>query len=423
MNKMNKRYDVIVIGAGLAGVQAALSAKNSQRNVLLITKGFGSFYYGSGVVDLLGVKERKMPVKPWASLDNLPGKHPYQIMGTDQVRQGIGEFVQLMEETGYPFIHHHQEKNFFLPTALGNIRSTYLAPLSLAQGDIRLGGKIKLFGLEGFHYFSPSLAASRLTKEYQGLGMNSEISFRILELGKIRPGPISVYDLALWLDDPNHGERLIKQILPQLGQEERIGFPAILGLENHRQVLAQIEERVGKKVFEIPTLPPSVPGIRLHQHLFKIMNKKGIDCRMGYPVIGAEVKGNRIIDIQVAVPGKNIRFCGEKYILATGGLGSDGLLSEPGRVKEPIFNLPIHQDHDVERWSRINLIKEQPYAHFGVRVDQKMRPVDSEGRICYHNLYAAGSILAYFDGIAERSMGGVDISTGFVAGKECGGEV
>ncbi|MEL7566261.1 MAG: FAD-binding protein, partial [Dehalobacterium sp.] len=124
MNRMKKKYDVIVIGGGLAGIQAALSAKNSQTEVLLIAKGFGSFYYGSGVIDLLGATQEKLITRPWSNLDNLSCFHPYKILGENQVRQGLAEFYQLMEETGYPLITNDQGENFFLPTALGSIRPT-----------------------------------------------------------------------------------------------------------------------------------------------------------------------------------------------------------------------------------------------------------------------------------------------------------
>ncbi|MEL7566260.1 MAG: FAD-binding protein, partial [Dehalobacterium sp.] len=299
----------------------------------------------------------------------------------------------------------------------------YLAPLSLAQGNLRFAKKIKLFGVAGFHYFSPRLVVRELTKAYHRLGMHSEISCGMVKLRKIRPGPVSAYDLALWLDHPDHVGEVIKQVLPQLEQEERIGFPAILGLGNHRQVLTRIEKETGKKVFEIPTVPPSVPGIRLHQHLFMMMRKKGIDCIIGYPAAGAEINGDRISSVRVNVPGKNITFSGKKYILAAGGLGSEGLVAGPGWIKEPLFNLPVYNDQEVGRWSTSKLLEEQPYACFGLRVDEKMHPLDAEGHICLENLHAAGSIIAYFDGVAERSTGGVDIATGFMAGKECGGEV
>lgn len=215
---------------------------------------------------------------------------------------------------------------------------------------------------------------------------------------------------------------VIKQVLAQLGQEEKIGFPAILGVEKHRQVLAQIEEGTGRKVFEIPTIPPSVPGIRLHQQLLTIMRKKGIECITGYPAFAPEIKGDTISCIQVASPGKTISFQGEKYILATGGLGSEGLVSGPGWVREPLFNLPVYHDQDVESWSSEHLFEAQPYASFGIQVNENMQPVAEDGQSLFANLYGAGSILAHFDGGAEKSTGGVDIATGFAAGRECGGE-
>lgn len=421
---MNRRgYEVIVIGAGLAGIFAALSAKHSQNKVLLIGKGFGSFYYGPGVIDLLGSKEGAMITNSWEESGHLPMLHPYKILGENRVRQGVKQFLHQMEAAGYPFIFRDNGENLLLPTALGSIRPTYLAPLAQAQGDLEIGGKIKLLGVEGFYYFSPRLAAANLSKALNKRGKENEITWGMLQLGVIRPGPISAYDLALWLDHPGHVGEMLKQLLPQLGQEERIGFPAILGLANHRQVLARIEEAAGRRVFEIPTIPPSVPGIRLHQILSMLIREQGIDCIItGYPAAAVERKGDFVHCVQVAAPGKNISYQGEKFILATGGLGSAGLVSGPGWVREPLFNLPVYHHQEVGRWSTSNILEEQPYACFGIRVDQKMGSLDAQGQLCYVNLHAVGSILAHFDGVAEKSAGGVDIATGFIAGKVCGGE-
>ena len=46
--------DVVVIGAGLAGLSAAIKAADAGLSVTLITKGVGGIQLGTGTVDILG---------------------------------------------------------------------------------------------------------------------------------------------------------------------------------------------------------------------------------------------------------------------------------------------------------------------------------------------------------------------------------
>jgi len=420
---MNSTYDVIVLGGGLAGQVAALTAKTPQNRVLLVTKGYGSFYYGPGVIDVLGRRCGKPVVQPWGQIDQLRVLHPYRILGEQRVRQAIDLFARHLGENGFPLLGGSQGKNLLLPTALGSIRPTYLAPLSIAQGEVRQEGDVKILGFEDFPYFSPQLVAAHLSQGLNRLGITKKVSWGTVKLGLGRQRPISSYDVALWLDHADHRRSFINELLSQLGREERIGFPAVLGLTQHREVVDRLEQELGKRVFEIPTIPPSVPGIRLHESLSGLLREKGVEMWTGYPVIGATIRRNYIQEVQVDVPGKTRSLQGNRFILATGGLGGEGLLSGPGWVKEPVFDLPVYFHPHVDKWSHRHLWKEQPYACFGLRVDSKMRPLDGEGNVCFTNLFAAGNILAFFDSTAEKSSSGIDIATGITAGRACREEV
>ena len=66
--------DVVVIGAGLAGLAAAIKAADAGLSVTLVTKGVGGIQLGTGTVDILGY--RPEPVE--APLEALVGAHrPY----------------------------------------------------------------------------------------------------------------------------------------------------------------------------------------------------------------------------------------------------------------------------------------------------------------------------------------------------------
>ena len=71
--------DVVIIGAGLAGLAAAIKAADAGLSVTLITKGVGGIQLGTGTVDILGYGPD--PVE--APLDAIPAHvasrptHPY----------------------------------------------------------------------------------------------------------------------------------------------------------------------------------------------------------------------------------------------------------------------------------------------------------------------------------------------------------
>ena len=78
--------DVVVIGAGLAGLAAAIKAADAGLSVTLITKGVGGIQLGTGTVDILGYGPD--PVE--APLDAIPAHvasrptHPYAHVTPDQ---------------------------------------------------------------------------------------------------------------------------------------------------------------------------------------------------------------------------------------------------------------------------------------------------------------------------------------------------
>jgi glycerol-3-phosphate dehydrogenase subunit B len=51
----------------------------------------------------------------------------------------------------------------------------------------------------------------------------------------------------------------------------------------------------------------------------------------------------------------------------------------------------------------------------GVAVDEKLRPVDGEGRVVYENLHVAGATLAGAVPWREASGNGLSLSTGYAA--------
>ena len=76
------------------------------------------------------------------------------------------------------------------------------------------------------------------------------------------------------------GERLVG------GDEDRLRAAAMLGLRDPHGAWSDLRERLGRPVFEIPTLPPSVPGMRMFEALRAALRAAGARLVMGARVVG-----------------------------------------------------------------------------------------------------------------------------------------
>ncbi len=94
--------------------------------------------------------------------------------------------------------------------------------------------------------------------------------------------------LAHELDDAARRSRLGKHLKQIVQPGERIGLPAILGMDAHAEAMTDLQDICGVPVFEIPTLPPSVPGIRLFTALRDKLLSMGVRVETGMEIIGAE---------------------------------------------------------------------------------------------------------------------------------------
>ena len=88
--------------------------------------------------------------------------------------------------------------------------------------------------------------------------------------------------------------------------DERVGLPAVLGLRDPHGAWADLQRRLGRGVFEIPTLPPSVPGMRAFEALRTALRAAGGRLILGSEVIGAERDGGRVTAVATHAAGHDV---------------------------------------------------------------------------------------------------------------------
>jgi glycerol-3-phosphate dehydrogenase subunit B len=412
--------DLLVIGAGLAGLTAAWRAAQRGLQVKVIAKGWGATHWGAGCVDVFGYAPEngedplEKPDRAIQELIEAAPQHPYSLIGLEKLDYALRAVQALFQKGGY-LLHGSIERNWLLPSAAGAFRPTCLAPETMIAGDLRSPEPLLLVGFGGYHDFCPHLAADNLRA--QGIEARA-IEVVLPSLQKRRR--VDTMTLMHLFEREDFRAEAAGVIQPHLNEKPRVGLPAVLGLRAATRVLRDLEDRLACRVFELPGLPPSVPGMRLHHVLVEAIQQAGGQVLNGMEVQGMTAKNGRIEAVWAEAAARKIPHRAANYIVSTGGFLGDGIrVDHRGRVREMVFDLPVTGIPARGEWFQSEFLSAQGQRLYrsGVSVGPGWQPVDAEGKLLYKNLYAAGGALAHHDPLRERSLEGVGLATGYQAGE------
>lgn len=401
--------DLIIVGEGLCGLFAAILASEHGASTTLVAQGRGGLSTSHGCVDVW-----KAGLSAGA-LRGLPEHHPYRIAGWSNIERALRAFLVITSRAGLAY-RGSLEESLTFPTAIGGIHTTSLAPESLARGDISDKSAAFTVGeVEGFRDFSGRLVRDNLARS--GRPAPEIVSLPII--GDAPRRDLYAHDLARRFDHAEWRSELARAWKPRLGGIRLLGVPAVLGLREPAGVLAMLEDRLDVRIFEIPTLPPSIPGLRLERLLRRTALAAGVQLIEGSRATGlvdGRSGGKRVTGVVIQSAGGPRTFSAGAVLLATGGVLHGGLVGrQNGRFVESVFDLPIHAPSSRKEWTTDVPLGAQPYASYGVRVDAVMRPVSDADIPYFSNLYAAGGLLSAGDRALEGSRQGIDLLTAYRA--------
>ncbi len=400
------RFDVIVIGLGLSGLMAAKTASEAGRRVLIVGKGIGSLGILSNTVDILGRASRdslKEDVLAWIG-DN--PRHPYALAGWQGIEEALRSFVSLFPPP-YDF-SAPGGRNSLIPTGAGTRHPAYLVPATMLGGIDADWGKTLIVGFEGFKDFFAEYVAHHL--KARGI---------TIPLPRADQGGITATAIARLMEEPGFTGELAYGIKKRWAGEEAVGLPALLGVRSPAQVLRELESETKLKVFEIPILPPSIPGMRVFNRFKGHLLARGVRLLQGQAVVSVLREGRRIKGVTVYHAPLSRTFTCEACILATGRFLGGGLLADEEGIREPVFDLPLKKPSSRGGWfnKRFFSTSVHPLHFAGVMVNEKFQPVDGEGKPVFENLRAAGTIMACHSSIEETSREGIEIASGYAAAR------
>ena len=411
--------DVTVIGTGMAGNAAALFAANRGLSVVQVGSP-GEILFASGYLDLMGihpVEDKRLWHDPWAGIEavsqDIPD-HPYARLNKKEIQDAIDEHFSFLNTSGIPYCRH-KNRNVNVLTPMGTLKPTYGVPQTMWNGVKALEDQSPclLVDIRGLKGFSARQIAATLQKKWPDL-RTERISF---------PDKDHFNELytehAAWALELSSTRKKLSQILsPLVGSSRAVGMPAIFGIGQSREIMSDLEERIGVPIFEIPTMIPTITGLRLKNAFERHLPEQGVRLFTQRRVIGVKwVKGGDSFLLDVGAQQIDFKIRSKGVILASGRFMGKGLHAGRKQIRETVFDLPVYQPWDRAQWHSKQFLdpKGHPINRAGLDVDHLFRPLNRSGHRAFRMLFAAGSILAHQDWVRMKCGSGLAIATAYGA--------
>lgn len=350
------RYDIVVVGAGISGLIAAGAAAHRKLKVALVATGPGSFVTRPG----------------WLTAQEIE-----RASAAPELSEAIAFFCELARLAGCSFEGDISTAKY-LPSLVGSFQSVALAPALLWNTEPRDGVTTAIIGVRGLTSFDENFMAERLSEQARVMCSGCTYTARQITFSRDMGTPVTTLRMAQLFDrDPGFRKELASALRTAASGFQRILVPGMLGLDSSAEQIDEFKRELGCPVSEIPTLPPSIPGLRIFHRMESYLHQIGVELYRGFPVEKVEIHDGSCIGLRVASPGHAMNLRCKSAVLAT-GRHSASLLGEG-------------------------------YAGS----DQRMRPITSTGTVIAPNLFVAGSLPDFSSG----DNGGVrSILTGYRAG-------
>ena len=400
------RADVAVIGGGLAGLSCGVALAERGASVFVAAKGMAATHWTHGGLDLAAPSGTRNAREGMARLAR-DRSHPLARLAPT-LPTALEQQLARLAAAGLPYAGGLDTPFIHVPTAIGTLRPASLLPEAQASlGEPWRGVGLLLVGFERYRDAWPGLATDNL-RGRPWPGGPKRIEACDVEL----PGVADLHNLnALTLarrfDDPAWRHAALRAIAGAIPAGRwRVGLPAVLGLVDHRAAFAEATVALGAPPFEIVSVPPSVPGLRLYEALRRRLLAAGGRLQWGFPVVDVERDRDRVVAIHTEGASRTLRIAADAFVLASGGIAGGGIRAAPdGTLAERVFGLPVSAP-PRDAWFGDDPLAGAPIDGAGIEVDDDLRPVDGP-----RNVRVIGSTLAGMHYLEQRCGDGVAIAS------------
>ncbi len=415
--RSTRTSDMVVVGAGLAGMFAALTAAARGERVTLISKGAGALSISTAAIDVLGATGKgRVEGCPLERLDELPERHPYRLLGAERVAGALEAFGRTMADGGWAYAGAGGDGspvNSLLPTALGTWKSSACYPSSMDPAPLADARSILVCGVRGLRDSMPGMAVHTLRSDPAMEGRRIESCW----LPTPWQGGYRVetaLDVARSLQ-AGPGEEFLSALGRAAEGYDAVLLPPVCGILPGDNVWRLLCRAAGCPVVEMTGLPPGVTGMRLARFLQDGLRRLGVNVLENTSVCGCEREGDRVTALRTSHEDGERRYVADRYVIATGGVLSGGLVIEPGRARDLILGVSMPVPSETSEWALPNPFGPQPFGLLGMPVLPTLEPtLDGETPFC-RNVRYAGRAVAGQDPAFERSGNGVALATAWNA--------
>ena len=419
---MNRKSDIVVVGSGLAGMSAALTAAQNGKRVTLLTHGAGTLAISSGCIDVLGYVNGHRVADPFEGMEELPAEHPYSLIGgPETVREALSWLSHICRKGGIDMARAAEEGNHELITVMGTLKPSYLCPDSFNPECLKDVHRAAVVTVENMKDVHPGLIIEQLHR-YEEFA-DKEFMEAVL------PCPIehahrniTPLDIARHVETPEGMKWLEKSLAPYARLYPVLLLPPICGMKHSQQIWNRLCSTLKVKIVEMISIPPGVAGLRMREAFKKALNAAGVYTVESAEVVRAEVEEGVCKALYSITASGECGWEADNFIIATGGLLSGGIATAPGKAWESIFGISLNAPENTEDWSSPDIFGSSFFASMGVKVNSDLKPLDADDNVLLKNVRFAGRVLGGYDFAAEKSGHGVALATGRYAGMLAGKE-
>ena len=313
MNKRNS--DVLVIGAGMSGLVAALAAARRGRKVTVLSRGVGALAIGSGCVDILGyVNGQAVSGHPLDAIGSLPAAHPYRLLGRDRVAEACSFLEEVCAAQGLPLLPM-KNGNRLVPSIMGTLKPSGLCPAS-ADGDLLLKArKVAVVTIGGLRDCQPNLIIKQFRRYPALKGIDFTEVVLSSPLGKTHRN-MTALDLARYVDRPEGVFWLADALKKACGRQDLILLPPVCGVRHF--LWKKLVGLLDCPVVEMLSIPPGVSGLRLRTCLLNALRELDVTLLENTTVIRADIEGGHCRGVITSGLDHEHFYAADQIIVATG---------------------------------------------------------------------------------------------------------